>query len=157
MHVTVRRATIEEAAAVAEVLCQSRRLYLPFAPMAHNDGAVHEWIAEVLAQDGRVYVAETSHEVVGMLVISSGREGGWIDQLYVRPGYTGHQVGFQLLQVAHVQLTSPIRLFTFQANTGARRFYERHGYKAVQFTDGADNEERCPDVLYEWRNAKAPA
>jgi hypothetical protein len=31
----------------------------------------------------------------------------------------------------------------------ARRFYERHVFKAVQFSDGQSNEEKCPDVLYE--------
>jgi hypothetical protein len=35
------------------------------------------------------------------------------------------------------------------ANAGARRFYERHGFSAIEFTDGSANEERCPDVLFE--------
>jgi hypothetical protein len=48
------------------------------------------------------------------------------------------------------------RLWTFQANTGARRFYERHGCKAVEFTDGRRNEEKLPDVLYAW-TGDAPA
>jgi hypothetical protein len=42
-------------------------------------------------------------------------------------------------------------LWTFQANTGARRFYERHGFVAVDATDGSGNEERAPDVRYAWR------
>lgn len=25
----------------------------------------------------------------------------------------------------------------------------RHGYRAIEFTDGHSNEERCPDVLYQ--------
>ncbi len=45
-------------------------------------------------------------------------------------------------------LPRPIRLYCFHANTGARAFYERHGFKAVAFSDGSTNEERCPDVLY---------
>ena len=32
-----------------------------------------------------------------------------------------------------------------------RDFYERWGFKAVRFGDGSGNEEKCPDVLYEWR------
>lgn len=43
----------------------------------------------------------------------------------------------------------PIRLYTFQQNAGARRFYGRSGFASIQFTDGSANEERCPDVLYE--------
>lgn len=35
-------------------------------------------------------------------------------------------------------------------NTAARRFYERHGFVPLAYTDGADNEENRPDVLYEW-------
>jgi hypothetical protein len=47
-----------------------------------------------------------------------------------------------------------VRLWCFQANSGARRFYERHGFVAVEFTDGHDNEEGCPDVLYERSNRR---
>ena len=54
-----------------------------------------------------------------------------------------------LLAHAMRTLELPIRLYTFQANVGARRFYERHGFVAIEFTDGHANEERCPDVLYE--------
>jgi ribosomal protein S18 acetylase RimI-like enzyme len=57
-----------------------------------------------------------------------------------------------LLEQAKALLGSPIRLYTFQANQGARRFYERHGFRAVAFGDGSNSEERCPDVLYEWVN-----
>ncbi len=46
-------------------------------------------------------------------------------------------------------MSLPIRLYTFQANLGARRFYSRHGFVAIEFGDGRANEERCPDVLYE--------
>ena len=41
-----------------------------------------------------------------------------------------------------------MRLYAFQQNEAARRFYERHGFVAIAFGDGSTNEERCPDVLY---------
>ncbi len=44
----------------------------------------------------------------------------------------------------------PVRLYTFQENHRARSFYERHGFKVIELTDGSANEERCPDVLYEY-------
>ena len=37
-----------------------------------------------------------------------------------------------------------------QQNTAARMFYERHGFRVVSLSDGSNNEERCPDVLYEF-------
>jgi hypothetical protein len=42
-----------------------------------------------------------------------------------------------------------LRLYTFQCNQGARRFYERHGFIAVAFGDGSSNEEGEPDIRYE--------
>ena len=68
----------------------------------------------------------------------------------VDPPCVGAGIGSVLLEHAFAVLPSPIRLHTFQANAGARRFYERHGFRAIQLTDGQENEERCPDVLYEF-------
>ena len=56
-------------------------------------------------------------------------------------------IGTMLLTHVLRQATSTVRLFTFQENTGARKFYERHGFKAVKFSGGHENEENCPDVL----------
>ena len=43
-----------------------------------------------------------------------------------------------------------MQLWTFQQNARARRFYEERGFRAVEFTDGEGNEEKTPDVRYEW-------
>ena len=40
------------------------------------------------------------------------------------------------------------KLHCFQANEGARRFYERHGFRAEAFGDGSGNEEGLPDITY---------
>ncbi len=84
-----------------------------------------------------------------MLAVSETDDAAWIDQLYVLPGHENQGLGSDLLRFAHDSLRKPIRLFTFQQNIGARRFYERHGYKVVAVSDGQGNEEKCPDVLYE--------
>lgn len=46
-----------------------------------------------------------------------------------------------------------LELWAFQRNEGACRFYEAHGFVAVRFTDGADNEEREPDVRFVWQRS----
>ena len=51
--------------------------------------------------------------------------------------------------IALNRLHGTIRVYTFEPNRGARRFYERHGFSAIAFGDGSNNESRCPDVLYE--------
>lgn len=155
MHPVIRPATPSDSMAIAEVLCASRRAFVAFAPLRHTREEVHAWIAGTLLPAGAVHVVSTGPAVQAMLAVSQEPHTGWIDQLYVRPGHTGRGLGTLLLQHAHTLLTTPIRLYTFQANVGARRFYERHGYRAIHFSDGADNDENCPDVLYEWRGSVA--
>jgi GNAT superfamily N-acetyltransferase len=46
-----------------------------------------------------------------------------------------------------------LELWCFQANSRACRFYEARGFRAIRFTDGADNEEKTPDVRYRWERA----
>ena len=75
---------------------------------------------------------------------------GWIDQLYVLPGFQDRGLGSALLEVA-TRPKRPLKLWTFQKNAGARRFYESKGFVEIERTDGAENEQREPDVLYEWR------
>ena len=62
----------------------------------------------------------------------------------------GRGLGARFVERAKAELGSPIRLYTFHSNTKARRFYERHGFRIIQLGDGSGNEERCPDVLYEY-------
>lgn len=138
-----------DAPAVAALLLRARKELLPFAPLAHADDEVRGWIAARLIPAGGTTVATVDGEVVGFVSVER-REVGWIDHLYLLPERVGQRIGRDLLAHARKVLAPPIRLYTFQANDRARRFYERHGFRAVAFSDGANNEERCPDVLYEW-------
>jgi ribosomal protein S18 acetylase RimI-like enzyme len=155
MQPSLRPATAEDALGVAEVLAASRRVFLPFAPSAHTPEENRHWVERQLLPQGGVHLAERSGQVVAVLATSADHDASWIEQLYVLPGHEGQGIGTRLLLHAHAVLTPPIRLYTFQENVRARRFYERHGYIAIQFSDGALNEEHCPDVLYE-RSALAP-
>jgi GNAT superfamily N-acetyltransferase len=71
----------------------------------------------------------------------------WIDQLYVLPHRQGQGIGRALLGIA-MEASASLQLWTFQQNSGARRFYEKRGFVAVEETDGTRNMEREPDVLY---------
>jgi putative acetyltransferase len=73
----------------------------------------------------------------------------WVDQLYVLPAAQNRGVGSKLLSVAQTAFPQ-LSLWTFQRNTGARRFYEARGFLVVELTDGAGNDEKEPDVLYRW-------
>lgn len=74
---------------------------------------------------------------------------GWIRQLAVFNGWRRRGIGSRLLELAKSRLPHGIQLYTFQRNTPARRFYERHGFVAAEFgmSPPPDSE---PDVLYRW-------
>jgi GNAT superfamily N-acetyltransferase len=148
--VSLRAADAEDACVVAEVYLASRKVHLPYAPLAHTDDQVRHWIHEVLIPDGGVTVAVAGRTVIGMMATSIDEDGcGWVDQLYLAPRQVSRGVGSALLAVGLARLPRPVRLYTFQQNVAARRFYERHHFVPIAFTDGSGNEEGCPDVLYE--------
>lgn len=145
----LRAATAADAARVADLLIETRQAFMPYAPMAHAEHDVRQWVASTLVPGGGVVVAETGGWIVGVMATAADAQCTWITQMAVEPGRVGHGIGTCLLTRAVQTLAQPIRLWTFQQNLGARRFYERHGFVPARFTDGQDNEERCPDVLYE--------
>jgi len=73
----------------------------------------------------------------------------WIDQLYVLPSAQRHGIGTAHLDIARGAFSS-LNVWTFQRNTAARNFYESRGFVKIKETDGADNAEKEPDILYFW-------
>ena len=147
--VTIREASPSDAAAVADTMLASRRAFLPYAPSAHPEPDFRRWVRETLLGSPGTLVAASGDDVIGVLATSSFDGASWIDQFYLRPDAVGRGVGTEMLAVVLETLPRPVRLRTFQRNAGSRRFYERHGFEPVSTGDGRDNEERCPDVLYE--------
>jgi GNAT superfamily N-acetyltransferase len=149
----VRRAEPADAAAVAELLQASRAAHLPYLPPVHTAEETRAWVVQVLLPGGGVRLAQQGGRVLAVAAHAVDNGIGWIEHLYAQPGCTGHGLGTRLMQQAlaelHAQGADTVRLWCFQANTGARRFYERHGFVAVEFTDGSGNEEGVCDVLYE--------
>jgi GNAT superfamily N-acetyltransferase len=144
--VEIRPATTEDATEVADLYLRSRRASFPAIPASvHPDDDVREHFATTVLPSCETWVAEEEGALVGILVLN----GSWVDHLYVDAGRTAHGVGTLLLDHAKQQRPDGLDLWAFQANTGARRFYERHGFVAVEETDG-DNEEGAPDVRYRW-------
>ena len=54
-----------------------------------------------------------------------------------------------MLALAKELSPSGLRLFTFETNSPARRFYEKHGF--IETGRGFPNEEMLPDIRYEWK------
>lgn len=148
IQLALRAATVEDAPAVAALMIQTRLELMPFAPATHTDEETQAWVAQTLIPGGGVTVATLHGAVVGVVAVQIQAGVGWINQLMVDPQQVKRGIGRVLLARALRQLPRPVQLWTFQANWAARRFYEQQGWHAVAFTDGADNEEHVPDVLY---------
>lgn len=151
MSLEFRGAMVADTDAVADVYLRARKELVACAPLVHSDEDVRAWIRRDLIPAGRTTVAVDDGLVIGLLAVSRGPECSWIDQLYLLPEWIERGIGTRLLELAQAELPPPIRLYTFQCNDRARRFYERRGFKAIAFGDGATNEEKRPDILYEWR------
>lgn len=152
--VVFRRAGEGDAPAMAEVWLRSFAAALPAVRRAHDDAAVRAWFAGVVVPGCESWVAVAEGAVVGMLVLE--REGGELEQLYLDPAWRGRGLGERLLALAKRRRPRGLELWTFQVNGPARRFYERHGFVAVECTDGSRNEEGEPDIRYAWHGEAPP-
>jgi len=119
----------------------------PWMPRIHTraEDIAH---ADMMVGRGWVTVAERSDEVTGFLA----RDGDDIHALYIDPTARGQGVGSRLLADA-MDHEERLTLWTFQANTRAQNFYERHGFAEIERTDGARNDEGLPDIRYQWERA----
>jgi 8-oxo-dGTP pyrophosphatase MutT (NUDIX family)/GNAT superfamily N-acetyltransferase len=142
----IRVARHTDAVECAQVYLRSRAFALPTVPLVHADREVRRWMADEVVGRTDMWVAEVDGTIVALMVL----DGGWIEHLYLDPSWMGRGLGDQLVQLAKERSSAGLQLWTFQVNEPARRFYERHGFVAEEFTEGAGNEERAPDVRYRW-------
>ncbi|MFT3809341.1 MAG: GNAT family N-acetyltransferase [Micropepsaceae bacterium] len=145
----IREATTDEALAAAEVFLAARHAMEDIVPMVHGDDETRAWMRDIVFREDTVTIALMDGRLAAMMATSPG----WIDHLYVHPDFHNRGLGTALVQTARhsPHAAAGLQLWTFQANTGARRFYARHGFKEVELTDGQGNEEKTPDVRLEWR------
>ena len=145
----IRPARDDEVDALAELYARTQRrmTYLPPMPDEHIP-----FVAGNIGGNDEVWLAEDEERILGFLAIAhSQRDGGDVlERLYVEPDVQGQGIGTALLEQAKALRPGGLVLWVFQKNTGAIRFYERHGFHLVKLTDGAENMEREPDALYAW-------
>ena len=149
MRLVLRRGTDNDVDAVAELYVRARKAAAPAIPMmVHTSEETRSWIARRVVLLTELWLAETDGALAGMLVL----DDAWVDQLYVEPALTGRGIGGELIALAKRARPGGLWLWTFESNVRARRFYERHGFRASGHTSG-DNEEGAADILYVWERA----
>ncbi len=142
----LRRAVPDDAQAIAIVHRTAVRASLSFLPDLHTAEEDLTFFSERFLPANDVWVADAEGQVAGYI----GFDDGWIHHLYLLPEFQGRGIGPQLLALALADGRRR-RLWTFQRNDRARRFYEARGFVLLELTDGSGNEEKTPDALYEWR------
>jgi GNAT superfamily N-acetyltransferase len=147
----LRRAAAGDADAVVAIF-GAAFAQLTFLPRLHTPEEDRVFFTGVV-EEHEVWLVEEEGRALGFAALSADR----LEQLYVHPDAQGRGVGGALLDRAKERRPGGFSLWVFQQNEGARRFYERHGLRLVRETDGAGNEERTPDALYEWRPPGARA
>jgi GNAT superfamily N-acetyltransferase len=144
--VELRGASQSDADGIADVFIAALA-GMSYLPRLHSDEETRGWIRSAVLAEDEVWVAEEKGRVVGFAALAEG----WLEHLYVAPDRQGRGIGTALFNLVTVCLPAGFRLWIFQRNEGARRFYERRGCSVVELTDGSGNEYREPDALLEWR------
>lgn len=146
--IVLRPATADDAPDLARIMGDWID-QTPWRPRLHSRDGDLRHLARVIGEM-QVTVAHEGEAPLGFLAL----EGDEVDKLYVDGPARGRGLGKLLLDHAKGQVAR-LGLWTFQANTGARRFYAREGFCEVRLTDGAGNEEKLPDAWLAWERTEA--
>jgi len=142
--ISIRRAVATDADETAALFTAALKS-MPFFPKLHDDEEDREFVRAFI-WESETWIVLIDGRIAGFASIERDR----LDHLYVHPDRRDDGIGSMLLDYVKQQRPNGFDLWTFQANKGARRFYERHGLEAVERTDGHRNEEQLPDVRYAW-------
>ena len=102
------------------------------------------FLNELLPKQYQIDLAVMEKKVVGMIAFDVKE----INQLYIHVDYQGMGIGQALVNKAKAHSSGCLRLYTFEVNEPAQRFYEKNGF--VIIGRGHENEENLPDIQYEW-------
>jgi [ribosomal protein S18]-alanine N-acetyltransferase len=118
----------EELRAAAQMMADSE----PWVTLRRDAAAVHASLAH---PDKEIHVADHAGQMIGAVALTMrGILSGYIQSICVAPAWRGRGVGSALLAHAERRIfqESPnVFLLVSSFNAGARRLYERAGYRQV--------------------------
>jgi len=165
-----RRATGSDAEAIASLHTESwRDAYRGILPDSYLDGQIADeratlWRSRFSSLDSDrflVVVTESPEELVGFACVLLDEDPQWgacLDNLHVLPRWRSRGVGRLLFGRAAQWVMStvpgwPIHVWVFEANTGARRFYDALGGEVAEHHKKEVLKGiTIPSVLYVWRD-----
>ena len=144
MNVKFIKAIDKNAAEISQILedwaASNREI-----PLVHNVEERADY-GRWLLEHTRVTMIHNSSGVVGFLAL----EKHIIQGLYIKKDFQGFGFGQAAIKFAQKQFEE-LRLWVFQSNIGAQKFYQRLGFQIVEKSDGEDNDYRLPDIFYCWK------
>src|ERR1044072_6759112 len=131
MRFSLRKATADDAPALADIHVRARRECMSYLPEIHSPEDVLEWIRGIIPQHDEVWLAEDDGRVVGFFMLSDGL----LYHLYVYPELHGQGAGSLLFE--RVKELSPrgFRLWLFQRHPAGARLL-RASREAGRRADG---------------------
>jgi GNAT superfamily N-acetyltransferase len=144
----IGKAVLGDMPEVSRVFKTSRLQVLPYLTALHSPEEDERYFSEVVFKHDEVCLAKDSQSsrIVGFVAFN--RE--FVKHLYLLPEAQGQGIGARLLVLAQ-NSSGHLKLWTFQKNLAAQRFYLKHGFRIVAQTEGSANEENEPDILMEWK------
>ncbi len=143
----IREYETNDLASTAGVWFRSGRdeySYLPQFQKLDEQKAI-EVFQQVIQQPCRIWVFESSNEVVGFLAM----QNNLIDRLYVDPEHEKKGIGSVFIDHAKEMHPEGLVLCTHEQNKRARSFYQSRGFVAVRY-GLSPPPESMPDVEYHW-------
>jgi putative acetyltransferase len=142
--ISLRDGRPDDAAQLGPLFTASRQV-LDFLPALHTPDEDLAFIAGHILPNFRITVAELDGRIAGYMAEAPN----WIEQLYLEPAKLRQGIGSALVSAAQSR-SEWLELWCFAQNLRGRAFYERHGFVAIEQTDGSGNEEGAPDIRYSW-------
>ena len=145
MNVKFIKAIDKDAAEISQILedWAACNCEIPLVHNVEERADYGRWLLEHTS----VTMIHNSIGVVGFLAL----EKHIIQALYIKKDFQGFGFGQAAIKFAQKQFEE-LRLWVFQSNIGAQKFYQRLGFQVVEKSDGEDNDYSLPDVFYCWKS-----
>ena len=142
----LRLLRLDETDAAAHLHLTAGPLIPGYDLSLHSEAEHEAFYREQVFVEGPIWGAFDGTVLLGFIALKPG----WIEHMYVDPALHRRGIGKALIGRAQDE-QDDLRLWTFQSNAGARRFYERAGFVIVERDDdGSSNEEGQPAICYRW-------
>ena len=136
---------IDETDAAARQHRLAGALIPGFDPSLHTLDETCVFYREAFAK-GPIWGAFDGDRLVGHIAL----EPGWVEHLFVEPDRQREGIGRALLDIG-MREQDDLQLYTYAANTPARRLYDAAGFVVEEHGFDPEHDDRVPNVRYRWR------